>query len=68
MNKTSLLGLSKRLSITPRNCMKTSEELEDAIKDTINEHKEIIFDSDIPKRTTCLDEPRKQQKIDYRVG
>ena len=48
--------------------MKTSEELEDAIKDTINEHKEIIFDSDIPKGTTCLDEPRKQQKIDYRVG
>ena len=55
MNNTSLLELAKRLNIPRRNCMKTREKLEDAIKDTINEYKEIIFGSDIPKCTTYLD-------------
>ena len=32
-----------------------------------NEYKEIIFGSDIPTCTTCLDELRKQQKIDEYV-
>ena len=44
--------------------MKIREELEDAIKDTINEYKEIIFGSDISTCTTCLNELRKQQGID----
>ena len=35
MNKTSLLELAKKLNIPRRNCMKTKEELEEAIKDTI---------------------------------
>ena len=55
MNNTSLLELAKRLNVPRRNCMKTREKLEDAIKDTINEYKEIIFGSDIPKCTTYLD-------------
>ena len=32
MNKTSLLELAKTLNIPHRNCMKTKEELEEAIK------------------------------------
>ena len=67
MNKTSLLELVKRLNFLSRNCMKTREELEDAIKDTINEYKEIIFGSDISTCTTCLNELRKQQGIDEYV-
>ena len=55
MNNTSLLELAKRLNVPRRNCMKTREKLEDAIKDTINQYKEIIFGSDIPKCTTYLD-------------
>ena len=55
MNNTSLLELAKRLNVPRQNCMKTREKLEDAIKDTINEYKEIIFGSDIPKCTTYLD-------------
>ena len=54
MNKTSLIELAKRLNITCRNCMKAKEELEGAIKEKINACKEIIFSSDIPKCTTCL--------------
>ena len=35
MNKTSLLGLAKKLNIPRRNCMKTKEELEEVIKGII---------------------------------
>ena len=42
MNKSSLLELAKELNIPPRNCMKTKEELEEAIKDTIKGYKEIF--------------------------
>ena len=44
--------------------MKTKEELEEAIKDTIKGYKEIIFGSDTPVCMACLDELRKQQAID----
>ena len=67
MSKTSLLELAKRLNIPHRNCMKISEELEDAIKDTINAYKDIIFGSNVPTCTICLDELRKQQIIDKHV-
>ena len=60
MNKTSLLELRQ-------NCMKTKEELQEAIKDTIKVYKEIIFGSDTPFCMACLDELRKQQIIDQHV-
>ena len=47
--------------------MKTKEELEEAIKDTITGYKEIIFDSDTPACMACLDELRKQQIINQHV-
>ena len=49
--------------------MKTREELEEAIKDTITRYKEIIFNSDTPPPScmACLDELRKQQAIDQYV-
>ena len=59
MNKTSLLELAKRLNIPCRNCMKTKEEFEEAIKDTIKEYKEIIFGSDNPVCLAYLDELQK---------
>ena len=64
MNKTYLLELAKKLNISPRNCMKTKEEIEKAIKDTIKVYKEIIFGSDTPVCMACLDELRKQQVTD----
>ena len=67
MNKTSLLELAKKLNIPRRNCMKTKEELEEAIKDTITRYKEIIFSSDTPTCMACLDELWKQQIIDQKV-
>ena len=71
MNKTSLLELAKKLNIPRRNYMKTynsiKEELEEAIKDTIKESKEIIFGSDTPVCMACLNELRKQQIIDQHV-
>ena len=67
MNKTSLLELAKKLNILRRNCMKTKEELEEAIKDTIKVYKEIIFGSDTPVCMACLDELRKQQTIDQHL-
>ena len=60
MNKTSLLELRQ-------NCMKTKEELQEAIKDTIKVYKEIIFGSDTPFCMACQDELRKQQIIDQNV-
>ena len=47
--------------------MKTKEELEEAIKDTIIGYKKIIFGLDTPVCTACLDELRKQQIIDQHV-
>ena len=47
--------------------MKTKEELEEAIKDTIKGYKEIIFGSDTSTCMVCLDELRKQQIIDQYV-
>ena len=67
MNKTSLLELAKKLNIPRRNCMKTKEELEEAIKDTIKTYEEIIFGSDTPACMACLNELRKQQAIDQHV-
>ena len=65
MNKTSLLEFAKKLNIPRRNCMKTKEELEEAIKNTIEGYKKITFDSDTPiVCMACLDEFRKQQAID----
>ena len=67
MSKTSLLELAKKLNIPCRNYMKTKEELEEAIKDTIKGYKEIIFGSDTPVSMACLDELQKQQAIDQHV-
>ena len=67
MNKTSLLELAKKLNIPRRNCMKTREELEKAIKDIITKYKEIIFGSDTLAFMACLDELWKQQVIDQKV-
>ena len=47
--------------------MKTKEELEETIKDTIRKYQEIIFDSDTPTCVACLEEIRKQQVIDQKV-
>ena len=43
MKKTSLLELAKKLNIPRPNCMKTREELEEAVKDTIKGYKETIL-------------------------
>ena len=67
MNKTSLLELAKKLNVPRRNCMKTKEELEEAIKDTIKGHKEIIFGSDTLTCMARLDELQRQQIIDQHV-
>ena len=47
--------------------METKEELEEAIKDIITKYKGIIFGSDSPVCTTCLNELRKKQVIDEKV-
>ena len=67
MKKTSLLELANKLNIPSRNCMKTKEELEEPIKDTINRYKEIIFGLDTPACMACLGELQKQQVIDQKV-
>ena len=67
MNKTSLLELAKKLNIPRRNCMKTKEEFEEAIKDIITGYKKIIFGSDTPAWMACLDELRKQQVVDQKI-
>ena len=67
MNKTSLLELAKKLNIPCRNCMKTKEELQEAIKDTITKYKEIIFGSDTPVCMVCLDGLPKQQIINEQI-
>ena len=68
MNKMSLLELAKMLNIPCRDCMKTKEELEESIKDTITGYKEIIFGLDTPVCMACLDELPKQQIIDQHVS
>ena len=67
MSKVSLLELAKKSNTPRRNCMKTKEELEEAIKDTIKTYEEIIFGSDTPACMACLNELRKQQSIDQHV-
>ena len=67
MNKTFLLEFVKKLNIPRRNYMKTKEELEEAVKDTIKGYEEIIFVSDTPVYMACLDELQKQQVIDQHV-
>ena len=47
--------------------MKTKEELEEAIKDTITKYKDIIFGADSPACMAFLDELRRQQVIDKKV-
>ena len=47
--------------------MKTKEELEEAIKETITRYKEIIFGSDTPACMACLDELQKQQIIYQKI-
>ena len=47
--------------------MKTKEELEKAIEDTIARYKKIIFSSDTPVCMVCLDKLWKQQVIDQKV-
>ena len=47
--------------------MKTKEELEEAIKDTITRYKEIIFGSDTSTCMACLGELRKEQIIDQKL-
>ena len=67
MDKTSLLELAKKLNIPHRNCIKTKEELEEAMKDTVTTYKEIIFSSDTPTCMAYLGELRKQQVLDQHV-
>ena len=47
--------------------MKTKEELEEAIKDTITGNKKIIFGSDTPACMACLDELWRQHIIDQKT-
>ena len=47
--------------------MKTMEEIEKAIKETITKYKEIMFDPGTLVCMTCLDEHRRQQVIDKKV-
>ena len=67
MSKTPLLKLAKKLNIARRNCVKTKEELEEAIKGTIQAYKEIIFGLNTPVCMVCIDKLRKQQIIDQHV-
>ena len=62
-----MLEIAKKLNILARNCMKTKEELEEAIKDTITKYKEVIFGADRQACTACLNELRKQQVINERA-
>ena len=63
MSKTTLLQKAKELNKPRRNCMKTKQELEKAVKDTIIRYKEIIFGADSPICAKCFDELQKQQVI-----
>ena len=52
----------KALNIPRRNLMK-KDQLKQAIKDTVDRYKEIIFGSDVICKD-CLNELKKQRKID----
>ena len=67
MEKAAMLEKAKELNIPRQNCMKSEEELEKAIKDTVIKYKEIIFGKDSPNCMECLDELRKQHVIDEKV-
>ena len=60
MNK--LVEEAKSLNIPRRNLMK-KDQLKQAIKDTVDRYKEIIFGSDVIGKD-CLTELKKQRKID----
>ena len=60
MNK--LVEEAKALNIPSRNLME-KDQLKQAIKDTIDRYKEIIFGSDVICKD-CLNELKKQRKID----
>ena len=47
--------------------MKTKQEIEEAIKDTITGYKEIIFGPRTPVYMACLHELQRQQVIDEKV-
>ena len=67
MSETAFLEKVKALNIPRRNCVKTKEELEKAIKDTIIKYKEIAFGAYSPACMKYLNEPRKQQLINEKV-
>ena len=67
MSEMALLVKVKALNIHRRNCMKTKEELEKAIKDTIIKYKEISFGAYSPACMKYLNEPQKQQVINEKV-
>ena len=60
MNK--LLEEAKALNIPRRNLME-KDQLKQAIKDTVERYKELIFGSDVICKD-CLNELKKQRKID----
>ena len=60
-----LLERAKKLNIHRRICMKTKEELEEAIKNTIAKYKDIIFGPDSPVCMACLNEKVYDQKLMY---
>ena len=55
------------LNIPRQNCIKTKEELEEAIKDIITMYKWIMFSSDNPTCMACLAELWKQQPINQKI-
>ena len=57
-----ILEEAKALNIPRRNLMK-KDQLKQAIKDTADRYKEIIFGSDVICKD-CLNELKKQRKID----
>ena len=63
----TLLEKAKKLNIHCQNCMKTKQELEKAIKDTIIKSKEIIFGAYSAICIQCLDELCKQQVHDQKL-
>ena len=60
MNK--LVEVAKALNIPRQNLMK-KDQLKQAIKDTVDRYKEVIFGSDVICKD-CLNELKKQRKID----
>ena len=61
-SRKKLMEKAKQLNI-PGRCKMNAAELEQAIEKTIKIYKEMIFDSEILCKA-CLDELRKQKKID----